>query len=76
MVSVFGVYGGAMVERVVFETLNCRAGLMTPRGVGGIAVVRVCGSRWREVLDAVFFPVSHHGKSLENNELRFGKICD
>ncbi len=66
----------------ILESKDSRAALITPNGVGGIAVVRLCGGRWSEVLDEIFSPIGSCGaltqssKPFESNDLRFGKISD
>jgi len=57
----------------MYETV---AAISTPRGEGGIGIVRISGDESLNILEKIFKPINKKVKELENHTINFGHIYD
>ena len=58
----------------ILDAMDTIAAISTPRGEGGIGIVRVSGARAKEILQALFHSPKEQEKALENRRLTYGVI--
>ncbi|PID67451.1 MAG: tRNA uridine-5-carboxymethylaminomethyl(34) synthesis GTPase MnmE [Fusobacteriales bacterium] len=58
---------------MIFDTI---AAISTPRGEGGISIVRISGTEAFEILEKIFKPKNKEVKNLKNYSINYGHIID